>query len=443
MSGPVKHNPAYTAADIQRYLKGEMSAREMHELEKAALDDPFLADALEGFGTEPAADQHLADLHERLDARVRTTDRKPILMPWMRIAAAVILLVGLSVTAWYTLLNNRHSPLAQHREKAIATPPAAAVNKDTVTEADSSATAANVAAATPPPVAEKPAAAPPPAAVRPPAINRAEKKSYAKALGPPTTQDDTRPVQNAARPDSTSMEIAKTDKDFQTVESRVPGISLQKDTSTSHRQPMVFSGKVLDLHNNPIPGATLRFAGYSRAGTITDNQGYFKMNVYPQDSTLKVTIEGVGFQQQSLALNTINSETAIGRVIHLQPSASALDEVVVVGYGAKRRETHAQAPFESNVKTDSAWLMVRPIIGVQAYKDYLEANKKSIGADTSIHGTVIISFDVSRKGELTAFKVEQSLTPAHDAGVIHLISEGPAWKVSKGRSVHTAVRVVF
>ena len=95
-------------------------------------------------------------------------------------------------------------------------------------------------------------------------------------------------------------------------------------------------------------------------------------------------------------------------------------------------------------KIDSLWIKATPVMGKQAYLDYLAAGKKNIGADTSIRGVVIISFDVSKKGELTSFKVEQSLTPAHDAGVIHLISEGPPWeKVSKGGSVRTAVRVVF
>ena len=34
--------------DIERYLRGEMTAAEMHALEKEALADPFLADALDG-----------------------------------------------------------------------------------------------------------------------------------------------------------------------------------------------------------------------------------------------------------------------------------------------------------------------------------------------------------------------------------------------------------
>jgi hypothetical protein len=42
-------NNGFTASDIERYYSGKMSPQERHALEKAALDDPFLADALEGY----------------------------------------------------------------------------------------------------------------------------------------------------------------------------------------------------------------------------------------------------------------------------------------------------------------------------------------------------------------------------------------------------------
>jgi hypothetical protein len=43
-------NINYTAGDIELYLAGDLPAREMHAMEKAALDDPFLAEAMEGYG---------------------------------------------------------------------------------------------------------------------------------------------------------------------------------------------------------------------------------------------------------------------------------------------------------------------------------------------------------------------------------------------------------
>jgi hypothetical protein len=51
MSSTNKYNTTYSAADIEKYLKGELSPREMHDLENAALEDPFLADALDGMSS--------------------------------------------------------------------------------------------------------------------------------------------------------------------------------------------------------------------------------------------------------------------------------------------------------------------------------------------------------------------------------------------------------
>ena len=50
MNDHKEHISQYSAADIQRYVQGKLSAAEMHAMEKAALDDPFLADAMEGYG---------------------------------------------------------------------------------------------------------------------------------------------------------------------------------------------------------------------------------------------------------------------------------------------------------------------------------------------------------------------------------------------------------
>ena len=50
--------------------KGSLSAAEMHAMEKAAMDDPFLADALEGYKNINLAEAGLDSLKDRLDKRV-------------------------------------------------------------------------------------------------------------------------------------------------------------------------------------------------------------------------------------------------------------------------------------------------------------------------------------------------------------------------------------
>lgn len=93
MSEPKK----YTGKDIERYHRGQMSAAEKHSLEKAALDDPMLADALEGYRltSSPVADVDL--LKHRLQQRVGKTGPGQVIgwkRHWLRIAALFVLFAG-------------------------------------------------------------------------------------------------------------------------------------------------------------------------------------------------------------------------------------------------------------------------------------------------------------------------------------------------------------
>ena len=65
MSEQPKNINHYSLADIEQYLQGKLSPAEMHELEKAAVQDPFLADAIEGYQSTDLTliKQDLADIH--------------------------------------------------------------------------------------------------------------------------------------------------------------------------------------------------------------------------------------------------------------------------------------------------------------------------------------------------------------------------------------------
>lgn len=98
-----KEHINYSAADIRRYLNGEMNRDEMYALEKQAAEDPFLADAIEGYTgiTLEAAESDLAVLRARLNKADDGHTAKVIPMKapggfkWWKqaIAAAVAVLV--------------------------------------------------------------------------------------------------------------------------------------------------------------------------------------------------------------------------------------------------------------------------------------------------------------------------------------------------------------
>ncbi len=57
--------------DIERYRKGELTPAQMHALEKKALSDPFLADALEGAESISPEDfaKDVSDINLKLGSR--------------------------------------------------------------------------------------------------------------------------------------------------------------------------------------------------------------------------------------------------------------------------------------------------------------------------------------------------------------------------------------
>jgi cytoskeletal protein RodZ len=102
MTTDKEHSAPFTASDIQRYHSGQMSPQEMHLLEKAALDDPFLADALEGYAFTATPVQDMAEIRERLKQKTGSPRIIPLFTryPWLRAAAIIIFIVGAGWLAW-------------------------------------------------------------------------------------------------------------------------------------------------------------------------------------------------------------------------------------------------------------------------------------------------------------------------------------------------------
>ena len=105
----------FTIADIKRYAEGKMTPSEMHLIERAALEDPFLADAIEGmqfaqenYGAEKI-NSDIADLKKRIAAS-RAQRGKIMYASWWR-AAAVLIVVVTGVAMVY-FFNGRSSEKA-------------------------------------------------------------------------------------------------------------------------------------------------------------------------------------------------------------------------------------------------------------------------------------------------------------------------------------------
>ncbi len=104
------------------------------------------------------------------------------------------------------------------------------------------------------------------------------------------------------------------------------------------------SGTVVDQDGQPIPGVTILDDNNKTNGTVTDFDGNYTISV-PSDGTIKVSF--IGYQSQSIA---VSGQTNIN--ISLEEDISALDEVVITGYGSQVKKSDLTGSIASVSSAD-------------------------------------------------------------------------------------------
>ncbi|HRN15786.1 MAG TPA: TonB-dependent receptor [Xylanibacter oryzae] len=99
----------------------------------------------------------------------------------------------------------------------------------------------------------------------------------------------------------------------------------------SAQDKVTVSGTIVDATGQPVIGATVMEAGTSN-GTVTDFDGIFKIQVKSEKSVLRISY--VGSQTQNI---NVGSQRNIKVV--MKDDSKQIGEVVVVGYGAQKKES--------------------------------------------------------------------------------------------------------
>jgi|SRR5690606_18233021 len=99
-------NQRYDIIFIQQYLEGKLSADDMHRLERAALEDPMLQDAIEGFSDTKAINhKQISLLQQRLESRIiaHQEEKNRFYFTGQRLAVAsvsAVLMIVVAVLFW-------------------------------------------------------------------------------------------------------------------------------------------------------------------------------------------------------------------------------------------------------------------------------------------------------------------------------------------------------
>ena len=372
---------------ISQYLGGELDEAAMHELERQALDDPFLADALEGYShAELPAGPHLSLLQKQLEERIALQqERKNVFnFTWQRIsiaAAASMLFISASILFWMKGSQRNGAPIAKHEKKVDVS----------LSSADSLIKAGALD--------DKREAV-----VRPAEIKTGDVK------GNVSTQRNIRrepliaankrvgPIVENRSELSRQVASLNVSPPIAAMPEGKRKMALMSTVLDSSKGKNILYGKVADKHGEPLPGAMIRISG-KEGSTITDRDGNFQIkDSVPRD----LTIAYVGYGRKE-----VTAEPGKAIAIVLEEDKNALNQVVVRGHSAKSK------PSE-------------PVDGFKKYNKYVKENLKSpepLKEDV----VVVLAFSVSPAGDPHDFRVIKGAPEAFNNEAIRVIKEGPKW----------------
>lgn len=379
MKEAAKHR-IYNADDIHQYLTGKRSAAEMHTIERAALTDPLLAEAIEGF-QETASFQNkegFAQLQKELDQLKKKIANRPSLFNGWKIAAVLIVLIGSFIT-YHSIIQK---PVKE--EQAVAALPPAEKTpliKDTVVSVDQSKTNKERTGITPPKI---------------------DHRTLTAAATPiPDNPKKTTPI-----PDS--------------------GIALTnavKPSTVLHRSLSIensFAGRIQDEAGNSIPFATLILD--STYQSRTDKQGFFDMKA--TRSFMQLEIKAAGYYSKTIAVQPGDYNAITLYKILLKKDTT----------GDSRLRSLVTILYKNGAEPTDGW---------DKYLQYLVEQLSNSEYDDGrpVKGEMILTFKIDYHSVPTDFYFEESIDDDVNDAVKKLIEGGPTWVTTHGDAVPGTIRM--
>lgn len=421
--------------DIEKYLNGELTPAEMHALEKKALSDPFLAEALEG-AEHIGATEFSKDITALNESILK---QKPAsAWAWqVRIAAAVLLLAVSSFIMWIAFSPEPEQNLALEQTKDSLTNS----TEQTIpasTESDAGKTKQQDKKASDSPPAKQPVIT-----SKKPSNDQVvqNKKTELVPELSKTVAETSKPIDKVSTPPGEDRFEAESKRAVKTIDPNTKDF-IQSPTASEIKnaegyiasvdaRPTIVTGRVMSAEDGtPLPDVSIALKGTSIT-TKTDAHGRYAIAADSRSQTLVYSSEGL--ERTEVKFDGIDSTYL---PVKLEITEEAQEEAVV--------ETSGMRDFgPTHVYT----IPTHPETGNRAFKQYLEKSHKypKEAKETKVEGTVTIEFKVDATGALSEFKIVRGIGNGCDEELIRLILQGAKWvpTTKDGLPVADKARVKF
>lgn len=373
------------------YIRGLRKGKEAHRLEKESMQDPFLADAMDGYNqVEGNHEQRIEKLRMQVSAH-SAKKKNTYAITW---SIAACLVIGFGISSYFLFLKKSMTDEVFIAEESV---PAK------LPEATTPATPTN------------------PATPAAPVTPRADKKEMsASAVIEPMMEE-------ALEQTAELQEVTATMDTSESASDKKMRMAKVVTIPNSN----IIQGKVTDEKGEPIIGASVAYKG-TNIGTITNMNGEFSL--VKKEGKKQLTAQFIGYDPVEIPVDT--SQTML---IAMNENKQTLNEVVVVGYGTnKNKKSTTVVTAKEQADKD---ITPQPVIGKRKYQKYLKENlvRPTDEKCAQVKGKVVLTFLVNKEGRPFYIKVKESLCESSDKEAIRLIQEGPDW-IYGNKSVEITVK---
>jgi TonB family protein len=425
-------------------------------LEKKALSDSFLAEALEGAEQISAAD-FSTDVNS-LQKRIIEQKEKTFWTWPLRIAAGVAILLASTFVLWQAFnLEPETKQLALEQRKSKPHQPSLAdssVTKESATQPIETTTAGptpknktdEIKPATKSKVGEASAQgekqtqpiqqteAKPETVVALSEETRTEAresmpvtaKEERVALAKDDADEDNAKLDQAEEVQPTQKLVTSRDK-----RKKSAPVSAERASGGSTSGQKVIRGRVTSTEDgSALPGVNVVING-STIGTVTDESGNYQIESGGGEATLVYSFIGLESKEVATGDRSVVD-------VSLSLDVTQLSEVVVTAFGVSQ---NSSITFTKIPTVDLA----HPTDGYPSFKQYLQQSLRypEQAQGNKVEGRVTVEFTVEPNGNLTDFKVIRGIGYGCEEELIRLIKEGVRWLPTtiEGTAVQDKARV--
>lgn len=393
--------------NLKDYIQGQRHGKDANQLEREAMTDPFLQDAIDGY--DSVKGDHLSAI-EKLEKRVSSPRKRIGNRVWIWTAvAAIVLLIGIPL-----LLQ-----IPKEREDMIVASSQITQeekeNGTTLFQEDTILTASHLELKKNEETTPKAKHLPSPSSAGQSSLKKTEKT-----------------VIKDPQKEITGVLLGRVEE-IATSEQEPDGEPRSSETDSTEVQldKISVAGRIVDETGEPIIGATVKF-GDGDISTTTDIEGDFQLTV-PKDGQKTLIASFIGMKNLEIPLKENAGD------IMMKADDMALNEVVVIGYGTQKKRNQTGSAFITKKATEhihventllgrdpASVAKATKSFGKEEFKKYFVENyDKNICTGQRI--TIVVDFFINPIGQISQIDIKENSCPSLENEIKRLLLGSPPW----------------